>query len=131
VRGVIAADVGPPDELFAEFDAESASAASLAQVHRAVRHDGRVVAVKWQYPRVAEIVPDEARDTRRMLQLVARFVRTVDLPTIAGELERVILEELDYVSEAANIERFAANFAGEPRVEVPGVHHDLSNGRVL
>ncbi|HZN13639.1 MAG TPA: AarF/UbiB family protein [Acidimicrobiales bacterium] len=131
VRSVIAADVGPPDELFAEFDAESASAASLAQVHRAVRHDGRVVAVKVQYPRVAEIVPDEARDTSRLLQLVARVVRTVDLPTIAGELERVILEELDYVNEAANIERFAANFKDEPAVVVPGVHHDISKGRVL
>ena len=43
----------------------------------------------------------------------------------------MILEELDYVNEAANIERFAANFADEPQVVVPGVHHDLSRGRVL
>ena len=131
VRRIISEDVGPPDELFASFDADSASAASLAQVHRAVRRDGRPVAVKVQYPRVAEIVPNEARDTRRMLGLVARFVSTVDLPTIAGELERVILEELDYVNEAANIERFAANFANEPQVAVPGVHHDISRRRVL
>ncbi|MBA3654649.1 MAG: AarF/ABC1/UbiB kinase family protein [Actinobacteria bacterium] len=131
VRRIIAEDVGRPDELFSQFDADSASAASLAQVHRAVRVDGRPVAVKVQYPRVAEIVPGEARDTRRLLQLVARFVRTVDLPTIAGELERVILEELDYVNEAANIERFAANFADEPQIVIPGVHHDISKGRVL
>ncbi len=131
IRKIIAADVGPPDELFTAFDTESASAASLAQVHRAVRADGRVVAVKVQYPRVSEIVPAEARDTRRMLGLVARFVRSVDLPTISGELERVILEELDYVNEARNIERFAGNFADEPQVVVPGVHHDISHGRVL
>jgi ubiquinone biosynthesis protein len=63
--------------------------------------------------------------------MVARFVSSVDLPTIAGELERVILEELDYVNEAANIERFAANFAEQAQVAVPGVHHDISRGRVL
>jgi predicted unusual protein kinase regulating ubiquinone biosynthesis (AarF/ABC1/UbiB family) len=131
VREVIAADVGPPDELFATFDADSASAASLAQVHRAVRHDGRAVAVKVQYPKVAEIVPREAADTRRILALVSRFVRGIDLPTISRQLERTILEELDYVCEAANIGRFSANFVDEPTIEAPRVHHDLSAGRVL
>ncbi len=131
VRRVIEEDLGPVAEHFSELDTTSASAASLAQVHRAVRHDGRAVAVKVQYPKVGEIVPREARDTRRILELVARFVRGVDLPTIAGQLHRTILSELDYVNEADNIERFAANFANEHAVVVPGVHRDLSRGRVL
>src|SRR5689334_1266848 len=65
MTAVVAQDVGPVADLFVEFD-EAASAASLAQVHRAVRGDGRTVAVKVQYPKVASIVPREAGDTRRI-----------------------------------------------------------------
>jgi len=132
ITRVIETDVGPVDELFGTFDGDSASAASLAQVHRATRRDdGRPVAVKVQYPGVTEIVPGEMRDTRRILESVAGVVKGIGLDTIARALEHTVLQELDYVHEAANIERFAANFADEPAIVVPSVHHDISAGRVL
>ena len=130
VRRAVERDLGPVDAHFAELD-PAASAASLAQVHRAVRHDGRRVAVKVQYPGAARIVPREAADTRRLLGLLDRFVPGIELGTIAGELERVIVSELDYRREAANIDRFAANFAGEPGIVVPATHPDLCTDRVL
>jgi ubiquinone biosynthesis protein len=91
------------------------------------------VAVKVQYPRVAEIVPEEMRDTRRILLLADRLLgsRVPGLPTIAHALETSVLEELDYVREAGNVERFAANFSGVEAIAVPRVHRDLSKGRVL
>ncbi|MCX7620450.1 MAG: AarF/UbiB family protein [Acidimicrobiales bacterium] len=131
IARTIAEDVGQIDDLFAEFETESASAASLAQVHRAVRTDGRAVAVKVQYPRVQELVPQEAKDTTRILELVAHFVRGVDLPTIARAIERTLLDEINYRQEADYIDTFAVNFSGEPTIVIPTVHRDLSAGRVL
>jgi len=131
IRRTIDEDLGPVQELFATFDDDSASAASLAQVHRATLPDGREVAVKVQYPRVRELVPDEAKDMRRVLSLVAHLVKGVDLPTIARALERNLLNEIDYEQEASFIEAFQHNFVDDPSVEIPGVHRDLSKGRVL
>jgi ubiquinone biosynthesis protein len=131
IMRTIAKDVGPVGEIFATFDADSASAASLAQVHRASLADGRAVAVKVQYPRVREIVPREAKDTTRILNLVSHLVKGVDLPTIARALEQNVLSEIDYEHEADNIEEFGRNFKDEPQIEIPGLHRDLSKGRVL
>lgn len=130
LRRVVEEELGEIGGVFAEID-NAASAASLAQVHRARLADGRPVAVKIQYPGVADVVPREAADTRRLLGLVDRVVRGFDLATIAGELERVILSELDYANEADNIDRFGANFRAEPGIVVPGVHRGLSGKRVL
>lgn len=131
ILDTIERDVGAVDELFSHFDAHSASAASLAQVHQAVRADGRRVAVKVQYPRVREIVPREAKDTTRILNLVSHLVKGVDLPTIARALEQNVLSEIDYEQEADNIDEFRANFVDEKDIEIPAVHRDLSRGRVL
>lgn len=131
IRRVVDTDLGPAAAALVDLELDVASAASLAQVHRARRDDGRPVAVKVQYPNVGEVVPAELRETRRILRLAGRLVPAVPLEPIGDALRQTVLDELDYGKEAANVERFAANFAGEEQIVVPGVHRDLSAGRVL
>jgi predicted unusual protein kinase regulating ubiquinone biosynthesis (AarF/ABC1/UbiB family) len=131
LRRTIERELGPVDEVFGSFDDHAASAASLAQVHRATLPDGRPVAVKVMYPRVRALVPGEARDVQRILRLVAHLVRGIDLPTIGDALAGSLIAEVDYAAEAANLEAFAAAFADEPQIVIPGLHRERCSDEVL
>jgi predicted unusual protein kinase regulating ubiquinone biosynthesis (AarF/ABC1/UbiB family) len=73
--GVIAEELGsPPEQVFAEWDPEPIAAASIGQVHRAITRDGRAVAVKVQYPGIAETIEADLGNVsllRRMLRIIA------------------------------------------------------------
>ena len=87
VRRVIEEDVGPVEELFAFFDADSAAAASLAQVHRAVRHDGRAVAMKVQYPALRNGRPLRDKDIED-ISILRKLLEATDLtPTSDADCE--------------------------------------------
>lgn len=131
IKRVIEADLGRIEDHFISFDEVATASASLAQVHRATSKDGRDVAVKVQYPGVAEVVPRELADMERILGWVTKIVHNGDLKTISGVLQRSLTEELDYAIEANNLEVFRQNFAGQSDIVVPAVHRDLSRGRVL
>ncbi|HLT44388.1 MAG TPA: AarF/UbiB family protein [Luteimonas sp.] len=121
-------------KLFAQIDAQPMAAASLAQVHRAVLHDGRVVALKIQRPDVAGAV-------RTDLDVLARLAGTADSLTDAGrrlrladwiaEFRKAILDELDYRTEAENLERFGRHLAGYERLRVPAPLWDYVTPRLL
>ena len=121
VRDVIAAELGaPPEERFRHFEPQAFAAASLGQVHRATLHDGTLVAVKVQYPGVAETVRQDLRNVRALVTALTALVRDVmrqdfDREEVVRELEARLEEELDYVREAANVERFRTLFASDPR----------------
>ncbi|MBI5103974.1 MAG: AarF/ABC1/UbiB kinase family protein [Solirubrobacterales bacterium] len=122
---------GPLTEHFAQFDEEARAAASIGQVHHAVTHDGREVAVKVQYPGVAEAVETDLRNIGILLPLVKRLAPGLDVKAIAAELRERIGEELDYEMEAQNQRRVARHFRGHPFIRVPAVLTDLSSRRVL
>jgi predicted unusual protein kinase regulating ubiquinone biosynthesis (AarF/ABC1/UbiB family) len=134
--GVVAASVEaelgrPLAELFTRFETEPVAAASLAQVHRATRRDGREVAVKVQYPEIAALVRADLASLRLLFRTVSFLERDFDLMPLVDELRDAIPRELDFENEGRNAERIAGFFAGNPEVRVPGIHWDLSSRRVL
>ena len=132
VRGRIERELGASlESLFAEFDPEAIASASLAQVHRARMHDGRIVAVKVQHPSIEEIARRDLATIRSILRLVERFLGIGGLDEQYAQLHAIVLEELDFVRERENLEAVAANFADDPRVEVPASVPERSAGRIL
>ncbi|HEY4461042.1 MAG TPA: AarF/ABC1/UbiB kinase family protein [Streptosporangiaceae bacterium] len=130
--GVIEEELGmPPEQAFGRWDPEPIAAASIGQVHRAITHDGRAVAVKVQYPGIAETIAADLGNVallRRMLRIIAPGQ---DVEALLAELRERIAEELDYSREARNQQLFAEYYDGHPTIHVPGVISELSTRRVI
>jgi predicted unusual protein kinase regulating ubiquinone biosynthesis (AarF/ABC1/UbiB family) len=122
---------GKLSSFFSDFDEVPIAAASIGQVYRARTHEGRDVAVKVQYPGIAEAVETDLRNMNILLPLVKRLAPGLDVKAIAGELRDRIGEELDYEIEAQNQRRVGRAFRGHPFITVPGVDTSLSTRRVL
>src|SRR3954463_15611947 len=121
----------PLQEAFSEFEPEAFSAASIGQVHRAVTTDGRRVAVKVQYPGIAEALETDLRNFQVLLPLVKRLAPGLDVRALAAEVRERIAEELDYEIEAQNHRAVERAWRGHPFVFVPPVYTRLSSRRVL
>jgi predicted unusual protein kinase regulating ubiquinone biosynthesis (AarF/ABC1/UbiB family) len=138
VNQVLEADLGrPAKQVFAEFTRQPMAAASIGQVHRAVLHNGRQVAVKIQYPGAARAIRDDLANTE-LLTTFFRFIVSAsgntpqpDLRPVTQEIAARIFEEIDYRHEAANITRFSNLYGGHPFIRVPEVIDEASGDRVL
>lgn len=90
--------------------------------------------VKVRRPGVVDAVTLDLELIRSVAALLSRSsqrVRSLDTMDLVGQYSTTMRQELDYAREAKDAERFAANFAGDPYVRVPAVHHGLSTARVL
>ena len=129
---VITEELGrPPERAFATWDPEPIAAASIGQVHRAITLDGRAVAVKVQYPGIAETIEADLGNVallRRMLKITAP---RQDVDALLTELRERITEELDYRREARNQQMFARYYQGHPTIGVPQIVAELSTRRVV
>jgi predicted unusual protein kinase regulating ubiquinone biosynthesis (AarF/ABC1/UbiB family) len=120
-----------PEDLFEEFNQDASAAASIGQVHRAVLPDGREVAVKIQYPGVAEAIRADLQNAGMFLRLAKAIAPGLDAKAAAEELKERVSEELDYELEAQNQRSFSRGYRGHPFIYVPDVVTRLSTRRVL
>jgi ubiquinone biosynthesis protein len=134
-RDMIAGELGkPPEELYASIDHEPFAAASTAQVHRAVLHDGTVVAVKVQRPRIVAKTKADLGVITQLSDIAERRVdmaRKVGIAAMVREFAGGVLKELDYRNEAYHAKRLTDNMAKFPEITVPKVYDDLSGTRVI
>ncbi len=121
----------PLDELFAHIEPEAFAAASIGQVHRATLHDGRAVAVKIQYPGIAEALEADLRNAGMIMRLARAIAPGLDAKAVAHELRLRVMEELDYEYEAQSQRTFSRAYREHPFIYVPDVLTRLSRRRVL
>ncbi len=132
MRKVLASDWGEnPERVLAHIEPEPAAAASIGQVYRGRTTAGRDVAIKIQYPGVAESVEADMRNLLLLSPLLRQLMPGLEVKDLLAELRERIVEECDYELEASNHRRVERFWRGHPFVLVPAVDTELSTRRVL
>jgi len=130
--GVIRSELGgDPDQVFETWDPLPIAAASIGQVHRAITRDGRAVAVKVQYPGIAETISADLGNVSLLRSLLRMAAPSQDVNGLVEELRERITEELDYVREAESQRLFAGYFDGHPFITVPKIVDEFCTARVI
>jgi predicted unusual protein kinase regulating ubiquinone biosynthesis (AarF/ABC1/UbiB family) len=119
------------EALFQSFEREAAHAASLGQVHRATRVDGRPLAAKLQYPDMASAVEADLAQFKALLAVFKRAERSIDPSEAVVEIGERLREELDYVREAKAMRLYRRMLASEPEIRIPEPVEELSTARLL
>jgi predicted unusual protein kinase regulating ubiquinone biosynthesis (AarF/ABC1/UbiB family) len=121
----------PVESVLSWVSEEAVAAASIGQVHRGTLKDGREVAVKVQYPEIADALESDLELASVLISLGKAIAPGLDPRQVAGELRERVLEELDFELEAQQQRTFARAYRGHPFVFVPPVVTALSRRRVL
>ncbi|MCC6877158.1 MAG: AarF/ABC1/UbiB kinase family protein [Sandaracinaceae bacterium] len=132
VRRVIEEDHGKPLEaLFASFDEEPIAAASIGQVHRAVDHQGRELAVKVRRPRIETLLAHDLDLLQSFVEGARDSLPKADWDTVIPEIRAMVEAELDYGRERGTMQRLGAFLARVEGVHAPAPVGALSSDRVL
>jgi len=128
---VVTRELGPPSEVFAEWESEPFAAASVGQVHRATTKAGDHVAVKVQYPDIDKAIENDLKSISMLETMIAPFGRKYHSKEAVEEIKSVFLAELDYRTEADNAESFRRMHHGDDEIVIPRVFRSYSTRRVL
>jgi ubiquinone biosynthesis protein len=135
VRKAIESEFGcPPEDLFDNLDEKPLASASIGQVHRAILKDGEAVAVKFQRPGIRKIIEVDLEIMLHLATLAERHIEELALHQpvkIVEEFARTLEKEIDYKTEATNMERAARHFLHDPHVYIPKVFREATTSRVL
>jgi predicted unusual protein kinase regulating ubiquinone biosynthesis (AarF/ABC1/UbiB family) len=132
VRRRMQAELGPDwQDRFKSFELASTASASLGQVHRAVAHDGRALAVKLQYPDMQSAVEADVTQLKVVFAIHARMDPAIETGEMLKEIAARLREELDYDLEARHTALYRLIFRDDPLIRVPDVVPELSTKRLL
>lgn len=120
--------------VYRDFDPSPIAAASLGQVHTALLHTGEKVIVKVQRPGLRSLFDLDLKVVGKLLQLLRRlftWIRKYQLEAVFDEFFVILYQEIDYIQEGKNADRFRQNFIDYPRIVVPKVFWEYTTTKVL
>jgi ubiquinone biosynthesis protein len=135
IEAVVTAALGAPaDEFFASIDSQPLASASIAQVYGATLLDGSEVVIKVVRPGIEAVVRSDIRLLKRLARIVegaSQFGRRLRPIEVIADYEKIILDELNLQSEAANTTQLRRNFEGSPDLYVPKIYWEYTRSKLL
>ncbi|RAJ24902.1 ABC1 kinase family protein [Pedobacter cryoconitis] len=135
VRGLLQTDLGiDPEEFFAHIADEPFASASISQVYKAELKNGQPVILKIKRPGIREMVASDMlimKDIAGFLTSYSEVFRKINLVEVLEAFEKSIFQELSFLNELANIERFSRNFKGNEAIYLADAYPELSNDNIL
>lgn len=135
IEPVLASELEVPyRQAFPEFDPAPIASASIGQVYRARLADGKPVVVKIRKPGIADVIAEDKAILRDIVRRIIRrrpWLRRYDIKGMLDQFFFVLDNELDYVHEGQNADRFRKMFEGDPHIFVPTIYWEYSTARVL
>ena len=135
VKKVVESEFGKPiDKVFVDFDKKPLAAASVAQVHKAKLKNGQIVAVKVQRPTIAKAFMADIQILQYIAGQAEKFIpeiRPFNPTRIVEEFEKYTKNELDFLSEARNIETFHKKYKYSQHIRIPRAYWDYTTSKVV